>query len=172
MNKIHDPLTVNIGFIIHESPGFTRDFEFEFPHIELPPDLAVKDFKGKVTFSRAQKGILMEGRVSGIVPTNCVRCLEAILETVTSDFTELLAFHHIEDADTELKVPENGYIDLAPLVREYLFLDSSSNPLCKPDCAGLCPTCGINRNHEECDCKAEEIDPRLSKLKDLLDQDD
>ena len=66
-------------------------------------------------------------------------------------------------------VGENGYIDLAPLVRELAMLDMPMQPLCRPDCHGLCMTCGQNLNEKDCDCETEEIDPRLVALRDLLD---
>jgi len=42
-------------------------------------------------------------------------------------------------------------------------------PLCKPDCQGLCPVCGGNRNRERCACRADWVDPRMEPLKKLLD---
>ena len=41
-------------------------------------------------------------------------------------------------------------------------------PLCRPDCRGLCPHCGCDLNIEQCDCKDEQLDPRLAVLGDLL----
>ncbi len=170
MHKQLNPLGFNIGYIIHETPGYTRDFEFEFPFLDLSDDLTAKDFKGKVTFTRTQRGILLHVAASAIVPTICVRCLEATLSSISTEFTELYAFDHRAETESGLIVPENGYIDISPLVREYLILDIPTNPLCKPDCLGLCPVCGENRNEVDCGCDIETIDPRLAKLKDLLDQ--
>jgi uncharacterized protein len=172
VSKRHNPLRLNVGFIIHEALGYTRDFEFDFPHLELSEDLPVKDFKGKITFSRTQKGILAEASITATFPLECARCLDPILNTITSDFTELFAFDETTETETELIIPEDGNIDFAPIIREYLLLDMPRNPVCKDDCAGLCPVCGANHNHTQCDCKPEDIDPRLSKLKDLLDNDE
>ena len=170
MSKQHNPLRINVGFIIHESPGYTRDFEFDFPFLDLSDDLTAKDFKGKATFSRTQRGLLVEAQLSAIIATNCVRCLDATLTKVSSDFTELYAFDQRTEDENELLVPESGIIDLEPLARDYLMLDLPKLPLCKTDCAGLCPVCGDNRNLTKCDCDTGSIDPRLSKLKDLLDE--
>lgn len=170
MSKHHNPLRINVGFIIHESPGYTRDFEFDFPFLDLSDDLAVKDFKGKATFSRTQRGLLVEAELSAVIATNCVRCLDATLTKVSSNFTELFAFDERTEDENELLVPESGIIDLEPLAHDYLLLDTPKLPLCKPDCAGLCPVCGENLNKNQCDCDTGTIDPRLSKLKDLLDE--
>jgi len=172
VNKTRNPLRLNVGFIIHETPGYTRDFEFDFPHLELPPDLPVKDFKGKISFSRTQKGLLADASLTAVLPLQCVRCLEPILNTITSNFSELFVFEGGADDEAEVIIPEEGIIDLAPIIREYLLLDMSHKPVCKEDCAGLCPVCGANRNKTQCDCKTDDIDPRLSKLKELLDNDE
>ena len=66
-------------------------------------------------------------------------------------------------------VGENGFIDLAPLVHELAWLSVPMQPLCKPDCQGLCMECGHNLNLGDCGCEEENIDPRLSVLKQLLD---
>ena len=71
--------------------------------------------------------------------------------------------------EDELLVPEEGYIDLSPILREYLMIDFPTKPICKADCQGLCQECGTNLNHNECDCEEIDIDPRMAKLKDLLD---
>jgi uncharacterized protein len=163
-------LRVNVGFIIHETPGYTRDFEFDFPFLDLSEDLQAKDFKGIVKFSRTQRGLLVEAKCSAVIATNCVRCLEATLTPVSSEFTELYAFDERTETESELIVPESGIIDLEPLVHDYLLLDIPKLPLCKPDCAGLCPICGENLNVTQCGCETNPVDPRLSQLKDLLDE--
>ncbi|MBA3391300.1 MAG: DUF177 domain-containing protein [Deltaproteobacteria bacterium] len=57
-------------------------------------------------------------------------------------------------------------IDLEPLFREQFVLAIPYAPLCKEDCKGLCPQCGIDRNSGTCSCQAP-IDPRLAALKGL-----
>ncbi len=169
MTKPHNLLRLNVGFIVSESVGYSRVFEFALPHIKLGEDLLVDNFAGTAKFERTQHGLLLMARFSGKVREQCVRCLEDIDLALSTDFTELYAFDQRTTTDSELLVPEDGNIDLAPLVREYLLLDLPISPVCKPDCAGLCPQCGANWNHEHCNCTTEETDPRLAKLKDLLD---
>jgi len=171
MSKPHNPLRFNVGYIIHETPGYVKNLSFEFPFYELGDDLTAKDFKGELTFSRTQKGILLEANLSAIIATECTRCLDATLTQIVSLFTELYAFDHRTETESGLIVPEDGYIDITDLSREYLLLDTPTAPLCKPDCAGLCPMCGENLNHGQCDCETDAIDPRMAKLKDLLDDE-
>jgi uncharacterized protein len=75
------------------------------------------------------------------------------------------------DKDTEMVLPDDLRIDLAPLIREYLHLDMPINPICKSDCKGLCPICGENLNQLSCNHNDEISDPRFAVLKTLLDED-
>jgi uncharacterized protein len=68
-------------------------------------------------------------------------------------------------------LPEDGHINLAPLVREYILLEIPINPLCRPDCLGLCPECGEILTDEPHYHEDDTIDPRLAQLKDLLGKD-
>jgi hypothetical protein len=57
-----------------------------------------------------------------------------------------------------------GGADLSEIAAEQIYLGLPLKPVCKNDCRGLCPVCGVNRNLEECACVGEEIDPRLAPL--------
>jgi uncharacterized protein len=54
-------------------------------------------------------------------------------------------------------------VDLGPLVRDAIVLELPMAPLCRDDCAGLCPVCGANRNEGDCGCVAPR-DPRWANL--------
>jgi uncharacterized protein len=58
-------------------------------------------------------------------------------------------------------------IDLGAMIREHILLDAPVAPLCRPDCVGLCPTCGIDLNLSTCDCVAADVDPRWEALSQL-----
>ena len=63
---------------------------------------------------------------------------------------------------------KDDVIDLGEVMREQFFLALPMKPLCRPDCKGLCPICGANRNRQQCECREEWVDPRLAGLKNLL----
>lgn len=145
------PLRVNIGFIVHESPGYSKTFEFSFPEIEIADDLSLFSFACTAKFTRTQQGLYAEIDASGITITECVRCLEPAELRLHNSFAELYTFTRpTEPGEMDLRVPEDGYLDLKQPLREYLLLDQPIAPLCRPDCAGLCSTCGANRNTEDC----------------------
>ena len=65
--------------------------------------------------------------------------------------------------DEELYPITDDDIDLGPLVRDAIVLELPMAPLCREDCAGLCPQCGANRNEGDCGCVAPR-DPRWANL--------
>jgi len=68
--------------------------------------------------------------------------------------------------DEEAYLVENDFVDLAPLVHDAILLDLPLAPLCREDCQGLCPYCGIDRNEATCDCQAP-VDARWATLDGL-----
>lgn len=99
----------------------------------------------------------------------CDRCgVDAINEhTVTVD--KLLATSiERQESDTILTVP-GMKLDVDELVYTEVVLDLPTKHLCFADCKGLCPQCGKNLNVESCDCNKKQVDPRLAKLLELLE---
>lgn len=105
----------------------------------------------------------MQGHFQTHFSVPCVRCLENSLQPLRTEFTELFNFPRFEPYETteedeaELVLPDDGYINLEPLLREYLLLEIPIKPLCQPDCKGLCPTCGANLNQGACE-HAEQVE--------------
>lgn len=109
-------------------------------------------------------GIVVDGVLHTPWQGTCRRCLEPAAGVAESVVHELYQ-RVITDPDAfEL---EGDQLDLRPLVREMVLLDAPEAPLCRPDCAGLCPSCGVNRNITTCDCVAPPADPRWAALADL-----
>lgn len=167
-----DLLRLNVGFILRESAGFTRDFTFDFPQVRIPPDLELNDLTGRVRITRTGKGLLVQVQLKASAVAECSRCLVEFQQPLEIEFTELYAFNANSVTDSGLILPETGKIDLAPLVREEMLLSMPMSPLCQVDCLGLCPVCGENLNEDHHQHEDEPIDPRLEALKTLLDKDD
>jgi uncharacterized protein len=92
----------------------------------------------------------MQSKAHAMLEAVCVRCLDTFLQPLDIDFTELYAFSDRTASDLGLILPEDGKIDLVPLLREYMTLEIPISPLCRPDCKGLCPICGENMNYTTC----------------------
>jgi uncharacterized protein len=161
---------LNIGFIIHETVGYSRDFEFDLPGVHLPPDLDLADVIGTARVTRTAQGLLVQVRMAGTTITECSRCLGEASQRLEIDFTELYAFTPNSVTESGLYVPETGILDLAPIVREEMVLATPINALCRPDCKGLCPVCGENLNENPHTHDEPPADPRLEGLRQLLDK--
>lgn len=169
MNTINNALRLNVGFILHLSVGSSREFLFEYDQLRVSPDLDLKNLSGTVRVTRTPQGLLVQVKMRAKTPAECVRCLDTFDQALEIDFSELYAFSTRSVTDSNLILPEDGCINLAPLVREYMLLEVPINPLCTSDCKGLCQICGENLNENPAHKHGEEsFDPRMAVLKDLL----
>ena len=101
--------------------------------------------------SRTPQGLLVQGEFSGKKGEECVRCLAEFYQPLNTIFDELFAFSHRSASELGLILPEDANIDLEPLVREYFFIEVPINPICRPDCKGLCVVCGEDLNQTTCE---------------------
>ena len=150
MFDFRDPLRLNVGFIIHQTVGYSREFPFEFPSILVPPDTRLSDLNGLARVTRTAQGLLVQLKMQATAPAECVRCLNEFPQPLEIDATDLYAFTPNSVTESGLILPENGKIDLSPVVRDEMLLAMPIGPLCRPDCKGLCPICGENLNQTTC----------------------
>jgi uncharacterized protein len=114
-------------------------------------------------------GLLVRGTVEARARLACVRCLVEHDDVVSADVVEL--FSRPDGGDDE--VVEPGYditddmIDLDTLLRDEMAAAMPSHPLCRPDCAGLCPACGADLNVAPCAGHPERSDSRWTALAEL-----
>jgi len=142
----NNELRINIGFLLNQAIGTSREFNFVFQKIDLLPDLVLHDFKGKSRINRTPQGLLVTADVNTYMDLECVRCLDRFQQPLHASFDELYAFSNRTATDSSLILPDDGYIDLQPLLHEYLLIEIPISPLCKEDCRGLCTICGANQN--------------------------
>lgn len=115
-------------------------------------------------------GILVRGELDLGLRMSCARCLQPVQQAVQADVVEL--FNDPDDAEHPDDV-EPGYeirdcaIDLDTLLRDVVVPAVPVAPKCREDCAGLCPTCGVDRNEVGCDCADEVQDDRWAALEGL-----
>lgn len=160
-------LKLNVGFIVAEGPGFSRVTDLDIPErLRVADDLDVEQLQGTLRLTRTSEGILLQGVMNCTHFAECNRCLEEVEITFDFDLEELFAIP-LHGEDSAFVVGEDGILDLAPLLREEIFLQTPNHILCKADCKGLCIKCGQNLNHGECGCDREEIDPRWASLATL-----
>lgn len=123
------------------------------------------------------EGILVTGSVRTRATGACVRCLDPVTIEVDTGFQELFAFaeravHHREVGDEDLAEEfriEDGLIDLEPVLRDTVVPVLPFQPVCRPDCPGLCAQCGA-RLADDPDHRHEVIDPRWAALSALASE--
>lgn len=160
-------LKLQVGFLLNESAGQSRDIEFEVPTLKVSDDLTVDFLLGKLHLSVTSRGILVQGTLKTSIAAQCARCLEDVQFDLDVPLNEL--FVYPPEPEEIFNVAESGVLDLTPLLREEVILHIPTNILCRANCAGLCLNCGKNLNEGPCECHDEELDPRFAKLKELRD---
>jgi len=168
MTNPRRPFRINVGFIIHEEVGYTSEFPFEFEKVRIDEDLDLQDFIGTIEVSRTPQGLLVQGKFSGETMLECVRCLNEFSKSLVWKLTELYAFNEKSASDSGLIIPDDAQIDLESIIREYALLEIPINPICKPNCKGLCPVCGQDLNVADCGHHPPQDESPFSVLKKLL----
>lgn len=136
-------------------------------------------WRGELRF--VDPGYLLTASYSYQQTLSCQRCLEPVAQPVEEEMSLLLVpgaqaptgpEHELAEEELGVvEVEEDAEVDLRPLLLEQVQLNVPMKPLCRPDCQGLCPTCGANLNEGDCGCRKEEIDPRWEALRALKERD-
>lgn len=164
-----DKLIFNFGYLLEGSAGISAPIEIDYPSIKLD-DAVFKPLIGSFRASRTTQGIYIKGSLQTDVSNECARCMDTFLNPITIQLDDHFYLRQVAP-DGEFVIADDGELDLGPLVRELGLLSHSSQPVCRVDCEGLCQSCGINLNHETCDCDDEELDPRMAVLRQLLQEE-
>jgi uncharacterized protein len=128
-----------------------------------------------VSYYRAGTELFFEGDLQASTTAICARCAEEFAAPSGRDFRFILApksvgfadEKDIRDEDLEFSLYDGDQIDLSPLIREQFLLSLPTRPLCSDDCRGLCPKCGVNLNHTQCECSEETGHPGFAALRNL-----
>ena len=125
--------------------------------------------QGELVVSRAQSGTVFELRFHTRVHGPCHRCLADAVVDVDISSREYQAE---KPESEELRTPylADGQLDLTAWARDALVLALPDKILCREDCAGLCPVCGRDLNHDPHQHDDEELDSRWAALSELRDR--
>ncbi len=143
------------------------------------------------TVSPLASGHLFTAKLNYRQELECPRCLESGMSEVEAQVELLLTPGSKEPVVGELELGKEDLgvlyvsgevLDTDPILFEQVLLNIPMRPLCREDCAGLCPTCGANRNHGndggngsngravKCHCETEPTDPRWAALAAFKDR--
>ena len=124
----------------------------------VPPDAEVVV---DVMLDSVPGAVVASGTVSAPWRGPCRRCLADAVGAIRAEVREVFE----EDFDPEQTYPLRGdQLDLEPLARDAVLLELPLAPLCREDCAGICATCGADRNVAPCGCDVAAPDPRWAAL--------
>jgi len=120
------------------------------------------------------EGVLVTGTVTAPITGECGRCLDPISDELVVEVVELFAYPSSATDRTseqdEIHRIEGDLLDLEPVVRDEVVLGIDWAPLCRPDCAGLCPTCGQRLDDLPAGHAHDQLDPRWAALAAFSDE--
>ena len=164
-------------------PGSTRTERFT---VGAPADLGTvvigipegSDLDLDLRLEAVMEGVLVTGTVRGQAVGECVRCLDEVTEPVDVTLSELFVYPERAaaavadgDEDDDLRELDEDFLDLEPALRDAVVPMLPFQPVCRPDCPGLCPVCGA-RLADEPGHSHETLDPRWAALGGLTGTDD
>jgi uncharacterized protein len=119
------------------------------------------------------EGVLVTGTVTAPLRGECGRCLDPISDELSVDVCELFAYAGSTTDETteqdEVHRVDGDLLDAEPVVRDAVVLALPFQPLCRPDCGGLCPTCGQRLDDLPAGHAHDMIDPRWAALAAFTD---
>ncbi|MGO9179587.1 MAG: YceD family protein [Candidatus Limnocylindrales bacterium] len=177
-------LAFNVAGLMGSVPGTDRRYEINGAQLDLPDDLRLaRPISGIVRLSRTSRSILADADLTTALQESCSRCLRPVVAAVHVELLEE-ALPTIDlhtglplDAGAEpdvLRIDDHHVLDLAVSVGEAISMAEPIAPLCRPDCRGLCPECGVDLNDDPAhEHPGEPMDGRLATLIDwhLTDTD-
>ena len=166
-------MVMNVARLLMEPSGSTREYQLD-ESISLAEDVEERRVSGRVRLLRTNKSIWISAELTSAVESQCGRCLSEFSQPIRMGLEEEalpvlnpvtgVKIHALEFDSEYLYVDEKHNLDLSETVREYASMVVPMNPLCKPDCAGLCQKCGANLNESPCVCDNVRRDPRWDAL--------
>lgn len=148
----------------HRSETFTAELglAMDLARIDSPVEVAVR-------MDATSREIIAAGTVDYRLEATCHRCLTSIDRAGRARFSQVYRYDGPDDDEDVLMVSNDGHIDLEQPVVDEVGLSLPLAPVCRDDCAGLCPTCGNDLNTDPCDGHEEESSSPFAVLEHFLD---
>lgn len=177
------PVQFNVAQLLKEPIGSVRRYDVHEDIQALAAELSTTTpLTGRVQFLHTPDGVLVTGRLATAFATDCARCLAPVQQQIEFELedefkatVEVLTGAPIvvdPEEDPALLIDAQHILNLGEIIRQELWLSQDLAPVCRPDCRGLCPTCGKDLNTGPCGCTVDEIDTRWTALKSLIQNED
>jgi uncharacterized protein len=170
--------TVDVGKILDETSA-SEDVSgpVTLPSIDVQGELfrPARAATVSVSLINSNDGIIATGTVDAVFAVECARCLCPFEMPVTG---ALETYFVVPDrastvpSEQEYGLIEHGEVDLGPAIMAAVTVELPIAPLHDPECAGICPMCGVDRNVSPCSCEPSEDASPFAGLRTLLDAHD
>ena len=165
----------NLADLMRSAPGTSEDHEVSLTGLVIADEVELaRPVSGSVRFTNSGRSVLVTGHLDTALVESCSRCLRPAQAAITLKLREeALPAVDLESGsplsrDEEpdvLRLSDHHELDLEPLIRDAVSLAEPIAPLCRPDCPGLCETCGVDLTSELGHSHPDdEIDSRLASL--------
>jgi uncharacterized protein len=173
-------LRYNVAELLRSVPGTSERHDLSGLRLSLDEGLELgRPVDGHVRLTNSGRGILVQGHLETALAEGCSRCLRPAQAAISVDIEEeALPSIDLEsglpvdwdDDHDALRLDDHHELDMAAVIRDAVSLAEPIAPLCRPDCPGLCETCGADLasdpGHGHPD---DDIDPRLAAMASLRD---
>jgi uncharacterized protein len=164
--------------------GMRVSLDIDQPGVEDPDLVFAEPLKGQLTFENGGDLINIDGETTTALMVSCNRCLKDVRLPVTVEVDEHFPIDDVlhpdrppaegEELDTVVSTVvylDQGrpILDLDELLRQLILTEIPLRTVCDEACAGLCPSCGANRNEQPCTCEEETSNKPLAVLASLLE---
>lgn len=170
-------MRLNVLYELRQAIGATSQYDLEEPKLTVD-SLELTSFRGTLGLLRTDRGLLASVRAEANEAATCSRCAKEIECPISIEFKEeYLPFTDprtstrvkVYEGEECFRIDEEYVLDLTEGLRQYILTSEPTKPLCKEDCAGLCPECGADLNETTCGC-AGQTDNRWSALAALKNE--
>jgi DUF177 domain-containing protein len=170
--------SLSLETVLDEPVRFGGELAVPVAAIDREPLVSLSPIQISGEVRRIEGGYSLEAELVYSGELECSRCLAPYAFQEDEVFSLVLypragvPAEEVELASKDLDILyyTDPVVPLAPIAEERVQMAFPMKPLCKPDCLGLCPTCGEDRNLRACACATETIDPRWEALKALKEK--
>jgi len=167
----------NVSTLLQEPVGSTRVATVDREPVHVPAVGYASAVSGTVRLMRTQRGVLVHADLETRPTLECARCLEPFQSVlrllIDEEYVPLrdpVTGEAVEAEPDEFRIDGRNHLDLSEAVRQYEQAALPIQPICREDCAGLCPICGQNLNERRCDCEQPEPEGAWAGLAALAER--
>ena len=148
----------NVAQLLKEPIGSSRHHQID----DIFGKEGINYIEGEVTLTRINRGIIAMGKMVADVSMPCSRCLNTANYQVSFDLADEFipkpdthGYSSLAEDNDSFIIDHNNILDMSVAIRQSGLLAIPIKPLCSPDCAGICPSCGRDLNQDPCECSSQ-----------------